>query len=308
MPPLGIAYLSSFLKQHGYRVSILDLNITLFNLARQDIRYLWEQKSYDCWVLDDLFKETWNKIQEITFSCLESTLEAVDTEYFGISLSYAGIKFANEIIAFIKGKRPGAKIIVGGWGCINSHMRGLFKQGFVDVFVVGEGELTLLETIEALEGRRVKTDVLGAIFNNEPGATYRERPSIMELDTIPWPTYEDFPLSTYTHHVLPLFTSRGCISRCAFCNDWSTSKPYRYRTAKNIFDEIKFHKEHNQCEYFSFKDLLCNGNIKELNKLCDLIIEADLNMCWDSQAISREEMSYPLLCKLKRAGCKKFGL
>jgi radical SAM superfamily enzyme YgiQ (UPF0313 family) len=100
-----------------------------------------------------------------------------------------------------------------------------------------------------------------------------------------------------------LFGSRGCIGSCSFCNDWPTSKPYRCRSAKHIFKEIKYHTEYNHANAFSFKDLLCNGNIKELTQLCDLIIKSGIKIGWDSQAIPRKEMTYELLCKLKEAGC-----
>ncbi len=103
---------------------------------------------------------------------------------------------------------------------------------------------------------------------------------------------------------MPLFTSRGCIGTCSFCNDWHISKPYRYRSAQNVFEEIKFHTEDKHIDVFSFKDLLCNGNIERLNLLSDLIINSGIKIRWDSQAIPRKEMTYELLCKLKKSGCE----
>ena len=102
MPPLGIAFLSSFLRKHGYQVSLLDLNIGLFNLAKEDSRYLWEQKSYDWWVLDELFKQTWGRIEGLVLKCLKNRSRDLDADFIGISVNFAGIKFANQLIGMIK--------------------------------------------------------------------------------------------------------------------------------------------------------------------------------------------------------------
>lgn len=304
MPPLGIAYLSSYLRKQGYSTSIFDLNISLFNSVNQDLKYLWDQKSYDYWVDDDLFKNTRSGLREVINNCIAEMSKKINTKYIGLSVNFASIKFANELIKIMKGLNSKIKIILGGWGCIDGYMRSLFPKELADVFVVGEGEETLREVMEVLEGRGKKNDVLGAIFNSGYPSTYKPRAPIMDLDSMPWPTFSDFRLEQYTALALPLFTSRGCIGNCSFCNDWSISRPYRSRSAQNIFEEIKYHVENNHIDCFSFKDLLCNGNIKELNLLCDLIIGSGLKIKWDSQAISRKEVTYELLCKLKKAGCE----
>ena len=303
MPPLGIAYLSSYLDKYGYKVSVFDLNIALHHLADEDAKYLWDQKSYDWWVDEDLFKKTWDQLREITTNSLAKNLEKVDARCIGLSVNFASIRFAVEILKIIKSIKNETKIILGGWGCINEHMRGLFPGELIDAFVIGEGEETLREVMEVLKGKREEEGVSGVIFNKNRKSVYKPRPSIMDLDSIPWPTFSKFHLSQYKSRALPLFTSRGCIGCCSFCNDWSISKPYRSYSAHNIFKEIKYHVENNCVDVFSFKDLLCNGNINELNLLSDLIINSGLKICWDSQAITRKEMNCEILSKLKRAGC-----
>lgn len=303
MPAMGIAYLSSYLKKSGYKTSVSDLNLSLYHLVQNDLKYLWDQKSYDCWVEEELFKNTWFNLKEITYHYAAEILQKIDTKYIGLSVNFAGIKFANELIKIIKVLKNESKIILGGWGCITEQMRFLFPKDKVDVFIVGEGEETLKEVIEALEGKRKTGDVSGAVFNKDRNSVYKQRPPITNLDSIPWPRFSEFQLERYTAPMLPLFTSRGCIGRCSFCNDWRTSVSFRYRSAHNVFEEIKYHIEHNKIRIFSFKDLLCNGDINRLNLLADLIINSGLKFQWDSQAIPRKEMTYELLCKLKESGC-----
>ena len=303
IPPLGIAYLVGYLKKNGYSAYPLDLNIVLYNLAKREDKFLWEQKSYDYWVDSEAYENTWSRFKEITQKSIEQALQKYNTEYVGLSVNFAGIKITGEIIKIIKTVNNSIKIILGGWGCVNGHMRSLFPQDLVDVFVVGEGEKTLLDVMEKLKGKIDKDKVPGALFNKLKQVSYEHRGSIMDLDSIPWPKYSEFDLSLYTSKALPLFASRGCISQCAFCNDWPLSKPYRFRSAHNILEEIQYHVKNYHTNYFSFKDLLCNGNVEELSLLCDLLIDSGLQIHWDSQAIPRKEMSYELLCKLKKSGC-----
>jgi len=304
LPPLGISYLSAYLKRSGYTVSICDLNIALYGMAGEDTKHLWEQKSYDLWVEGGLFEKTWAQLELPAYSFLQGFFETATPRYIGLSVNYASIPFASRLLKMLKGINKDVKIIVGGWASISEPLRKMLPEGLVDVFVVGEGEETLKDVLDALEGKMEPEDVLGAIFNKDGATAYRPRPPKMELDSLPWPTFEEFDLNLYKKQkALPLFTSRGCIGHCAFCNDWNYSKPHRARSARNVFDEISYHVEKNKAEVFHFRDLLCNGDIERLDLLCDLIIGSGLKIRWDSQAIPRKEMTFELLSKMRRAGC-----
>lgn len=296
--------MDSYLSRHSYTVSVFDLNIALYNEVGSNLKYLWEQKSYDWWTSGVLFEEIWPKLKDLAYRNIDKILKRFETRNIGFSVNFAGIKLTSEIIKHIRSTDKKVNIIVGGWACQNEHMRGLLPKDMVDVFVVGEGEETLAEVLEALNGRALKNEVRGAIFNKDSGHIYKQRPSIMDLDSIPWPTFSCLDLSMYKFRKLPIFSSRGCIGNCSFCNDHSSSKPYRFRSAQNIFDEIRYHVIHNHVMDFSFKDLLCNGNLEQLDRLCDLIIGSGLDIRWDSQAIARKEMTYEFLRKLKKAGCR----
>jgi len=109
---------------------------------------------------------------------------------------------------------------------------------------------------------------------------------------------------------LPILFSRGCPNKCAYCADYNIASTYRYRKAENIFKEIKYHIEENNISVFQNADLLINGNLKELEKLCDLIIKNKLQIQWGGPAIIRKDLKYTLLVKMKKAGCNylSFGI
>jgi len=81
---------------------------------------------------------------------------------------------------------------------------------------------------------------------------------------------------------------------------------FRFRTGKRVFDEIVYlMNKYPGTNYFRPRDSITNGNIKELEILCDLLIENKVNIRWcmDNAAI-RHEMRTPLYKKPKRAGCE----
>lgn len=72
-----------------------------------------------------------------------------------------------------------------------------------------------------------------------------------------------------------------------------------------IYRQIEYHKrELSNIEYFYFNGLLLNGNVKELESFCDLILDRGLNIRWAGQAMVRPEMSLSLLKKMRSAGCE----
>ncbi len=304
MPPLSLGYLAEYLKKRGREPLVYDLNVDLYHAVPQELKYLWDHASYDAWTDPGRFPMTRGLLEGPLAACLKNALEKSDAECIGLSVNFTGLRFAAEVLRVLAQTGHGSKIIVGGWGCVTDHMRAFLPQETIDAFVLGEGEETLIEVMDALREHREPEGVPGAIFPKNNGAPYRPRPPIRDLDSIPWPTFSGFDLSRYQTRSLPLLMSRGCIGQCSFCNDWPQSKPYRVRSARNVFDEVRYHLEKNRTDVFSFKDLACNGNIRELGALCDLIIGSGLKIRWDSNAICRREMTYELLCRLKKSGCE----
>lgn len=304
MPPLGIAYLSSHLKSKGLQPLVLDINIYLYNKAEKERKAWWHQNFYDQWAQEDLFAFISDSYRD-EFNRLLDRILSVETKFIGFSVNFASRLFTIELAKRIKQRDKTRLIILGGFGCITGHMRGLFPREVFDIFVIREGEEPLYDILD-YDRKGKDLDAIPGIVINRGGvlSDYVLRPPIKNLDSIAFPTFEEFYLSLYRNNSLPLITSRGCISKCTFCNDHEMSAPFRFRSAGNVLSEIKFHIKNYKIFYFSFKDLLCNGNPKELALLCDMIIESGLIINWDSQAIPKKDLTLDLLLKMKKAGCK----
>jgi len=132
-----------------------------------------------------------------------------------------------------------------------------------------------------------------------------DRELIYNLNTLPYPDFSDYDFSNYRDSSrLPVMSSRGCLNRCIFCNEKPYWRKYRFLKAGRVFAEIKEQLlKYPFIDWIDFQDSLINGNIMELERLADLIIEDNLKIRWSGQAAIRKELTYDLLRKLKKSGC-----
>jgi radical SAM superfamily enzyme YgiQ (UPF0313 family) len=291
-PPLGISYLSAYLKTKGYRVEIFDVNIDLYHRMPSEEKKWWLTDKLNYWSNEILFQ----KIITLSNTYLEIYVDKIlssDSKIIGFSIYDSNRLFAIEIAKRIKDKAPDTFIIFGGPGCCNAEKRSRISSDIVDIIVVGEGEEALLNIISQI-GSGKKEDLTHII----------SYPSISDINYLPFPTFGEFDLKLYIEHeTLPILMSRGCIGRCTFCNDHYFSRPFRYRNAKNVVNEIKEHINRFGVTNFGFQDLAINGNVGALNSFCQILIEQHINITWTAQAIPYEKMTQDLLKTMHSAGC-----
>lgn len=123
----------------------------------------------------------------------------------------------------------------------------------VDVIVHGEGEVTLAEVLEALDGRldgdlSALADVAGITFRPGPGAepiTTADRERIAELDVLPSPYLTGlFDAWKEAAIMVTIESNRGCPYGCTFC-DWGSATNSRIRKfdLDRVFAEIEWAAE-----------------------------------------------------------------
>jgi len=307
MPHIGIAYLVSFLKQKGYRVAVEDLSLKLHNNSPSEMKKFWHidcvNSFFQSEIAENIYKNFRKEIAEFVDRFLETKTKVV-----GFSVNIISIYLANKIAQEIKAKDRQRLIIFGGPGTFYSHPRDQIKPNFNDIYVIGEGEFTLGHLLDDYYKGKKINNVPGILLAKDLGSFQPALPAeIKNLDELSYPTFSEFSLSEYNqgndYKPLPLLLSRGCIGRCSYCIDHLMWPHYRYRSAANIMREIEYHIQNNNARAFEMIDLTCNGNLKQLAELCDLIIDSGFKFSWVSYAIIRKGMDSCLLTKMKRAGC-----
>ena len=185
------------------------------------------------------------------------------------------------------------------------------KKTQADVIVIGEGEVTALEIIEALEKKRPMASVAGIAYNDN-GQCRRTPPRslIQNLDEITFPAWDLFPMDHYTlmrmphinnsERCMPVLSGRGCIFKCNFC--YRMDKGLRQRSVENILEEIRILNKKYNVSYISFSDELLMSSIERTVAICEGILASGLKFKWECNA--RLNYAKPDVLRLmKKAGC-----
>ena len=203
------------------------------------------------------------------------------------------------------------RYIIGGHGPSPEPEYFLKKTG-ADAVVIGEGEISTPNLLSAFETGDDLRNVKGIGFMDENGecVVTDRQPLIQDLDTIPFPAYDLFPIDYYSllrmPHInnsdrcLPIISSRGCPYRCNFC--YIMDEGIRLRSPENVVQEMRLLHEDYGITYFAFADELTMVSPQRTKDLCNAFIESGLDIRWDCNG--RLNFAKPeILDLMKKAGC-----
>ena len=183
----------------------------------------------------------------------------------------------------------------------------------IDMVIRGEGEVTMKELIET------------STFENVPGISYKkngtiihneERTQIENLDTLPFPAryLRQYPYKSQDRATDcdVIIMSRGCNGLCSFCCEPSMSQGcLRSRSPENVIKEIlemaEYHKRKPVNVMFADPNFM--GNPKQVDRLCDLLMEHDLNMEFCALVRADAMATRPqIVKKMCKVGIRRFEM
>jgi len=276
--PQGLAYIAAVLIKEGYEVEIYN----------QDVHHYPDEH-------------------------LTSYLDQNKFDIIGVSIiaGYYQYKKLLAISAAIeKSKQRPAHYIIGGHGP-SPEPEYFLKKTNADAVVIGEGEETVLELFEAFANHSPLETIKGIAYRNGGDVlTNPRRELIKDIDSIPWPAYDLFPMehyrllrmphSSHSDFIMPLLSGRGCTFTCNFC--YRMDKGFRPRSAQAIIEEIKYLKNKFNISYIAFSDELLMSSKQRTIEICEAFLAADLNIKWDCNG--RLNYATPdVLSIMKKAGC-----
>ncbi len=112
-------------------------------------------------------------------------------------------------------KDRGLVTMAGGQHFMGENVAEALQHG-IDYVVFGEGEKTIRELLQVVDGRREASSVAGIAYLQD-GQVVRtpDRPPLTEFDEFPYP---DFSLVRYARiAIFPVERIRGCCMNCEFC-------------------------------------------------------------------------------------------
>lgn len=233
--------------------------------------------------------------EKISLRDVENIIKKKKPFAIGISSMTPQLQGAVELAKIIRlkfGKK--VKIFLGG-----PHISADpdFINRFSDIFdyaITGEAEITLLESLEKLiTGKKIPKVQAGKV--------------IMNLDTIPFPDRNLIKRNRYSQRESMMY-SRGCPYHCYYCSRPSISKIIRYRSAKNMVDEIKL--VYKDCHGgIDFQDDTFTLNKNKVLEFCQEVKKSGLRLNWRCQ--SRIDLvDEEVLGAMAEAGCSliHFGI
>ena len=201
----------------------------------------------------------------------------------------------NETARKIKEVLPSTRVAVGGLWYSALYEEVLKKQPYIDFVMVGEAELTLDELVQKLgsgEGRL--SDIAGlASREGDRVVIGPHRELIPDIDVLPLPAYDLFPMERYVGHTSwkhfsELYTSRGCPGGCSFCYEWSQYDPrspkdftsWRGHSGKRVADELELLQKKFGVETVVFQDDAFNVSTELVEDICNEILRRNIKMNW----------------------------
>ncbi len=302
VPPIGPAYITGSLEAAGHDVSAVD---AVGEALDQYTKLEGHENVLVHGLLGDQIVERIPK----------------DAEIIGVSTMFSvEWPITKPIIDDIREGFPNALIVVGGEHITAAPEFSLDSCEAIDVGVLGEGEETMLDLVEAhLSGRDLET--VGSIIYRKDGVPTRteKRGRIRAIDSIPRPSWDHWPADNYidrelTHGVnmgrcMPILASRGCPYQCTFCSSpqmWTTL--WKAREPEDVIDEMKFYMERYGATNFDFYDLTAIVKKQWILDFCELLEKEGLDITWQLPSGTRSEaIDEEVVELLYRSGCRSMN-
>ena len=292
--PLGLAYISSCLKDRGFKVDILD---AVGEAPKNRTGYF---KGY---LVGLGLKEVVEKINPNTLA-------------IGISVIFTHEwPVAVKLVSLIKEKFPNIPVILGG-----EHISALpefsMNTSSADYIVMGEGEETIIELMNAIKNKSSveKIEGIGYKKNNEVVINNR-RNRRKSIDEIPYPDWDSFNVKGYHDSrlvggmysdgiTIPILATRGCPYQCTYCSSPNMWSPlWLPRDPKLVVDEIEYHVKKFGAKNFPFQDLTAIIKKDWVKAFCEELIKRDLNINWQLPSGTRSEaIDSEVAVLLKKSG------
>ena len=245
--PLGLLSIATYLKQHGHTVKLMD-------------------RSFD--------REPAEK-------------SIADFRPGVVLVSLVSMRlFDDAVVISAAARKVGVPVVWGGM-TPSDHYDACLKEGYADYISMGEGEINLLNLIDALEMGASAETVKGIAFMKE-GRPFRTEPQPpADLSKLPVLDFSLIDPERYIHsylccrRMIYLYSSKGCARHCTFCSNPSFHcNLYRMRPVEYVIREIKYLYDNYRIDGVYFSDECWYMNRNYMREFCRRLDEEDIRIFW----------------------------
>lgn len=269
-PPLGLAYIASFLEKEGNDVKIIDSLAENFDLHRIDREI-----------------GRWNP------------------DMVGVTSTTPNFYDALKVAKIAK--MHDCRVVMGGPHVTFMDIETLEKTPFVDYIIRGEGEITMHELVKSLEKGIEPKRVTGLTYKSK-GIIKRNPPKtpIKNLDSLPMPAYHLLPMEKYVSEGLryaTVISSRGCPFGCVFCSSSRIcGKRWRARSTEKVVEEVQLLRDKYKVQSIEFVDDNFTLNRKRVKDICEEFVRRGIDVFWVCGS-RVDSVNSELLSNLSKANC-----
>jgi len=277
-PHLGLISLATVARQAGHTVSVYD--------PKREVRS--GRLAYD----GALYAR-------MAHALLAERPDAVGLTTLGCSFIVA-LKVATQL----KRAEPELPIMLGGPHATMLHREILERFPAFDVVVRHEAEETLPDVLAGLE-RRCFEHVPGVSWRTAPAAAQvrstEGRPLVKDLDTLPAPAYDLYPVDHLGLDYLRVEAGRGCPFACTFCSTATFfQRSYRLKSPQRLVGDLdRLHERYGATDFKLEHDLFTVNRWKVLD-FCEAV--RDRGYTWRVSA-RVDCVDAELLERMSEAGC-----
>jgi radical SAM superfamily enzyme YgiQ (UPF0313 family) len=233
-----------------------------------------------------------------------------EPDVVGLSVMTFQRRTAFRLVERLRGLRPAARIVVGGYDPSLATDAWTGAAPGVEFVVRGEGEETLSELLRALETEAPLAGIRGlswrenGVFRHNPPRPVRS----LEDDSLRLPKRSARVLTGYTLLGRPIDvveTSRGCTFDCSFCSIVAMrGRNFHRRGLERVIADIRDAREHGARAVFLVDDNV-TLDVRRFEALCDAIVEAglhDVEYVVQAMTSAVADHGATLAPKMRRAG------
>lgn len=195
---------------------------------------------------------------------------------------------------------------------------------------MGEGDVTIVELLRALERGNDVSEVKGIVWKNDVGDIIKNapQPAIVDISNLPHINFDLFDVEIYIENAkehlcedntnipregfrsLPVNTARGCVGSCTFCYHNFKGYRYRWRSMKSVLNEIGEMIRKYNLNYIEFGDELTLFSRKRAEEFAEAILKSGLKFFWAITCRAdcfTYDSDIEIMKKMREAGCISAG-
>jgi len=279
-PPLGTLYAAAYLRQRGYDVALFDAMLAESEtewaaaLDRERPRYAV------------IYEDNFNYLSKMCLSRMrEAALTMIDMA-----------------------KQRGCTIIVCGADATDHST--VYLDGGADYVLLGEGEESLGELMDALRAGDPADSIAGVVSQTQPEGT--RRPVMRCLDDLPHPAWDLIDVERYRaiwterhgYYSMNLVTTRGCPYHCNWCAKPIWGQRYNVHSPEYVADQMKHLQATYQPDHIWFADDIMGLKPGWIERFADVLEQKNVRIPF--KCLSRVDLLVrgDTVNALNRAGCR----